>query len=476
MNTELTFYAGIHTIGGVVLSIVHGGHRVLLEIGTAYEPKTDVYDGFVRPRLRGQLRDELLLGRAPLVDGLYSRADMGDFSGLKSAEETALHTAAFVSHLHLDHMSCMGLLSDRVDVYLSEPAQRIEAALETTGLGSPSLRSAPYLPLYDRQTVCVGEIRVTPFLLCAASYQDWSFYVETPDLTLHYTGDLMMHGDYRDAVLAEMAWVAARKPDILVCEATTFMDSTLRMVYGRTDAAVAPSAEVPEGMLDKCGLDRELEKLLEAQRGLCVINFYQREMADAAAFREMARRCGRTLALEPETAYVAWRFFGEPVHVYIPDNERFAPGGRAAGAAWYRDLLANNPTVTLEQLRAAPQAYVVQNSYENLLELFSLPDAQGSYLHAGGAPIGAYDPRYQNLLRVLERTAFRYVTFFAENYFSHAYPCQVKYYVDQIDPRVLIPSHSENPERLLPGAHGVQFIPRLGTTYLYQAGRLVEKE
>ena len=46
---------------------------------------------------------------------------------------------------------------------------------------------------------------------------------------------------HRDAVLAEMAWVAARKPDILVCEATTFMDSTLRMVYGRTDAAVAPS-------------------------------------------------------------------------------------------------------------------------------------------------------------------------------------------------------------------------------------------
>ena len=131
-------------------------------------------------------------------------------------------------------------------------------------------------------------------------------------------------------------------------------------------------------------LAQELEKLLEAQRGLCVINFYQREMADAAAFREMARRCGRTLALEPETAYVAWRFFGEPVHVYIPDNERFAPGGSAAGAAWYRELLANNPTVTLEQLRAAPQAYVVQNSYENLLELFSLPDAQGSYLHAGG--------------------------------------------------------------------------------------------
>ena len=475
MNTSLTFYAGIHTIGGVVLSIVHGGHRVLLEIGTAYEPETDVYDGSVRPRLRSRLRDELLLGRVPLVDGLYSRADMQDFSRLQSAEECALHTAVFVSHLHLDHMSCMGLLSDRVDVYLSEPAQRIEEALETVGLGTPSLRGVPYLPLCDRQTVCVGEIRVTPFLLCAESYQDWSFYVETPELKLHYTGDLMMHGSYKDAVLAEMAYVAARKPDILVCEATTFMDSTLRMVYGRTDVTVEPSADVPEGMLDKCGLDRALEELMAQQKGLCVINFYQREMADVSSFRRMAQNCGRVLALEPETAYVAWKFFGEPVHVYIPDDERFAPGGSAAGAAWYRALLAGNPVVTLEQIRSAPQEYVVQNSYEYLLELFSLPDEQGGYLHAGGTPIGAYDPHYQNLRRILARTGFQYVTFFAENYFSHAYPCQVKYYVDQIDARILIPSHSENPERLLPGGHGVQFIPRLGTTYVYREGRLAEE-
>ncbi len=146
MNTELTFYAGIHTIGGVVLSIVHGGHRVLLEIGTAYEPKTDVYDGFVRPRLRGQLRDELLLGRAPMVDGLYSRADMGDFSGLKSAEETALHTAAFVSHLHLDHMSCMGLLSDRVDVYLSEPASGSRRPWKPPAWGAPASEAPPICP------------------------------------------------------------------------------------------------------------------------------------------------------------------------------------------------------------------------------------------------------------------------------------------------------------------------------------------
>lgn len=476
MKTEITFYAGIHTIGGVVMSVVYGGHRVLLEIGTAYEPKTDVYDNYVQPRDKNRLRDELHLRRVPMVDGLYSRVHMQDFTQLKSAEEVSLHTAVFVSHLHLDHMSCMGMLSDLVDVYLSGSAQRIEQALETVGIGNYVLRTAPYRPMYDRQPVQVGQIKVVPFLLCGESYQDWSFYVETPDLKLHYTGDLMMHGSYKDAVLREMEWVASQKPDILVCEATTFMDSTLNMVYGTTDVTVEPSVDVPPGMLDKCGLDREMERILRAQKGMCVINFYQREMADVSTFDAMAQRCGRVLALEPETAYVAWQFFQRPVHVYIPDNERFAPGGATAQAPWYQELLAHNPAVTLEQIRRTPQNYVLQNSYEYALELFSLPAEQSSYLHAGGTPIGAYDPKYENLMRILSLTGFTYITFFAKNYFSHAYPCQVKYYVDHIGARILIPSHSENPERLLPGPGSVQFIPELGVTYTYEDGKMVQQQ
>ena len=472
MKTEITFYAGIYTIGGVVMSVVYGEHRVLLEIGTAYEPKTDVYDHCVQPRDKNRLRDELHLRRVPMVDGLYSRVHMQDFSELKSAEEVSLHTAVFVSHLHLDHMSCMGMLSDLVDVYLSGSAQCIESALETVGMGNYNLRTVPYYTMHDREPVQVGQIKVIPFLLCSESYQDWSFYVETPDVKLHYTGDLMMHGVYKDAVLSEMRWVAQQRPDILVCEATTFMDSTMKMVYGTVDVTVEPDAEVPAGMLDKCGLDREMERILRAQTGMCVVNFYQREMADVATFENVAQRCGRTLLLEPETAYVAWRFFGRPMYVYVPDNERFAPGGAAAEASWYRELVGNNPIVTWEQIRQAPGKYVLQNSYEYALELFSLPANQASYLHAGGTPIGAYDPKYENLMRILDLTGFDYITFFAKNYFSHAYPCQVKYYVDNIDARVLIPSHSENPERLLPGQNGVQFIPALGVTSIYKDGAL----
>ena len=474
MKTEITFYAGIHTIGGVVMSVVYGDHRVILEIGTAYQPKTDVYDNYVRPRNEGRLYDELRLGRAPRVDGIYDRVHIRDLRNLEAAEDSKLHTAVFVSHLHLDHMSCMGYLSERVDVYLSDSARCIETALETVGLGNCNLRKVPYKPMYDMEPVMVGEIKVVPFLLCRQSYQDWSFYVETPDVKLHYTGDLMMHGVYKDAVLNEMNWVAAQDPDILVCEATTFMDSTMKMVYGTPNATVEPDVEMPEGMLDKCGLDLEMEKILRQQKGLAVLNFYQREMADVESFDKIAANCGRTLVLEPETGYVAWKFFKRPIPIFVPDDKRFLPNGELGRTEWYQELMAANPRVTREELFAAPEKYLLQNSYEYVLGLFDLPDQGAAYLHAGGIPIGAYDPKYANLMRILEHTGFTYSTFFAKNYFSHAYPCQVKYYVDSIDARVLIPSHSEEPERLLPGPNGVQFIPELGVTYTYEDGKMEE--
>ena len=51
MRTEITFYGGLNTIGGVVMSIVYGHERVLLEIGTAYNPATDMFDGTVQNRI-----------------------------------------------------------------------------------------------------------------------------------------------------------------------------------------------------------------------------------------------------------------------------------------------------------------------------------------------------------------------------------------------------------------------------------------
>ncbi|MBQ7890137.1 MAG: hypothetical protein IJ356_10295 [Erysipelotrichaceae bacterium] len=465
MKTEITFYGGLNTIGGVVMSVVYGKQRVLLEIGTAYNPATDMFDGTVQHRKENLMYDELKLHRAPWVDGLYAKEHIKDFP-LLSNEDSDLHTSIFITHMHLDHMSCMGLVADGVDVYLSEPAQRIEAALETVNQGVLTCRTVGYKVLDPNTEYHVGDITVKPFLLNSKSYQDYSFYVKTPDMKIHYTGDLFLHGDYVDAVWAEMNYVKNEHPDVLVCECTTLMDGTMKMMYDSPDAEIIGKAELPEGMMNKEMVDEHLCKNLSEKDGLCVFNFYEREMSDVMAFNKMAAKTGRIVAYEPETAYIIWKFFNEPVNVYVPDFKY--------DQDWFKELMAHNPVITLKDIHENPKGYLIQNTYAHIMELFDLPNQDACYLHSGGIPIGAYDPAYANMQRILEMAGFTHINFFMNNYFSHAYPPQVKYYCDEIDAKVLIPTHGNNPERLLAKEGRQRLLPKLGVTYVMEDDKLVE--
>ena len=109
------------------------------------------------------------------------------------------------------------------------------------------------------------------------------------------------------------------------------------------------------------------------------------------------------------------------------------------------------------------------------MELFDLPNENACYLHSGGIPSGSYDPRYANLLRIIELAGFEHVNFFMQNYFTHAYPSQLKYYCDQIDAKVLIPVHGFNPERLLASSGRQRLLPKKYQSYILENNQLVEE-
>ena len=183
-------YSGLRTIGGVIFSVTYGRDRVILEFGSAYDPATAVFDGTVRPRKKNWIRDRLKVGLLPRIDGIYRREDLGDFP-LLSAEESDWNTAVFVTHLHLDHMSQIGMLSPDIPVYMHHNAQIIERALEATGNGVETLERE-YLDIVPFQSIHVGQIQVLPILCRDTGYCDFAFLITTPDGTIHWTGDLII--------------------------------------------------------------------------------------------------------------------------------------------------------------------------------------------------------------------------------------------------------------------------------------------
>ncbi|NLG70656.1 MAG: hypothetical protein GX495_01260 [Chloroflexi bacterium] len=471
MKTKFTLYTGLYTIGGVNFSVEYGKDRVIMEMGSAYNPATDVYDGIVLKRSRAWVRDAIRTQRIPAIDGIYRKQDLDGFMGLVPAEESDLNTAIFITHLHLDHMAGIGFVAPQIPIYMHKNAIQIERALEATGEGVETLER-DYTPFDENQPIRVGEIEVLPILTSRRSYRDFAFLITTPDGTIHWTGDLSLHGYEAQLTFDQMEFLKQRGVDVLLCDTCAFMDEILLQINDTTDpAAIKPSREIPAGMLDAADVDRELFEVLKSKKGLTVFNFYQREMDEAQRYMDWAEKVGRICVFEPDCAYIIYKFFGTRPNVFIPDSHRY-PDDPAKQPAWFRELLENCRVVTREEIFSNPSGYLLQNSYRHILELFELPDENGAYLHADGIPIGAFDPAYQNLQRIISRTKFEYVTFFSKKYFGHGYPQQVKYFVDQVDPKVLIPCHGFNPERLLP-KNGVQLLPDLGKTYILSNGQLI---
>ncbi len=467
-KTQFIMYSGLHTIGGVNAAVIYGKDRVIFEMGAAYDPKTEVFDGIVEKRNRNWLVDKLKLGSLPKIPGIFSKADLGDYP-LLSAEESDYNTAIFITHLHLDHMAHINAVSPLVPIYMHKNAQIIEKALEVVGQGVDGV-PRDYCDLVADEVIRVGEIEVYPILTNAESYCDFAFLITTPDGTIHWTGDLSLHGDNVALNFRQLEILKERNIDVLLCDCTSFMDDVMQMMYQTMDAkAIIPAVEIPKGMMSDSDYDAAVFEIVKGAKKLCVFNYYQREMAQAQRFIDWAKQLGRICIFEPDAAYIIHKFFGIKPNVYIPDVAVYNSENKLT---WYRKILDNCNVVKLQEIKEKPESYLLQNSYPHILELFSLPSEEAVYVHADGIPIGEFDPAYQKMLNLVEKSGFKYATFFQKNYFGHGYPCQVKYFVDEVNPKVLIPCHSFNPERLLP-KDGVQLLPELYKTYVLVDHNLV---
>ena len=474
MHTEFKMYSGTHTIGGVVFTVTYGKDRVVLEMGSAYDPTTDVYDGIVMPRNKNWLADKLRLKGLPAIDGLYSKEDLNGYDGVVAYEDTDYNSAVFISHLHLDHMSNMGTVAKEIPVYLHEKAQIIERALEETGKGIDN-NGRNYTSFEPNEWIMVGKIKVLPILCRDRGHYDFAFLVHTPDgAKIHWTGDITLHDSDNSMTLKQMEIVKNDEVDVLLCEATSFMDSVWGKMSSYSDGNpqnIKPCKTPVDGYLTNSQYIDEIYKRIEQVKGLCVFNFYEREMDDVEDCFMWAKKTNRLCVFEPETAYIVYKYHQIKPFVYVPDSRNIKT---IKDKDWFKELSQNCTIVTLDQIKSNPSGYFLQNTYPNIMELFSLPTVDAAYIHYAGIPIGEFDPAYKKMLMLVDKAEFEYVNFMYTKYFGHGYPCETKYFVDETNPKMLVPCHSLNPERLLP-KDGVQFIPELGQTYIVVPGIGLQK-
>ncbi len=436
MNSKIKFYEGVAG-DGVVASITYDKSRVIFDFGGPFNPLTQPYDGQVEKRKKSWVRDAIRLGQIPPVDGVFSEADLGDRIDVIPYEQSEYQSGVIISHLHLDHMSGIGMVHPDIPVYLHEDGYKLQKLLDQIG---EAVGERDFTPVKLYQPFWVGEIKITAYYSdhpCAGAV---GYLIETPDAKYYYSGDVRMHGGNLAQVLEDLEKLAQEEIDVLILEATTFSP---KMYERFGDEPLQPSLEIPKGMISERELLNHVQKDLDGSASLGVFNIYHRDMELIKGLFEVARSTRREIVFEPKTAYIVMNMIDEYPAVFVPDNEDYL-GNQSA---YLQEVLKKTPKVIhYEDILSAPHKYFLQNSYENILELFDLAAKGVNYYHLYGTPMVKGSRDYQNMERVLNLTNTNYASHANLFAYNHAYPNNLLYIAEAIKAKYLIPVHSTNPE------------------------------
>ncbi|MCO7125542.1 MBL fold metallo-hydrolase [Sporolactobacillus shoreicorticis] len=442
-GTHIRFWGGLRTIGGTIVTIQHAGCRLIFDFGRTFSAQSEWLNTSVSSRIGRTVHDAIRLGALPRIDGLYSANQLRGIEGVSPYEERAQQTEVYLSHMHLDHMGAMDTIAPQVPVFMTAESLQLARALDESGERLPIARSYESLD-YDCPH-SLGAMTITPLFVDHDVPGASALHIRTPDGSILYTGDLRLHGFHPEGTKAFIGKAKRLGFRLLLMETTTlsFDEEMKEPLVGRMENV--PQLMTEDALAEQCA------EWGGQTKGLVIFNCYNRNVERLHCIVAVAKQIGRAVAFDPATAHI--------LHTFYPNDEVLIFRKNADQASILH--LKKDMWADAAMIHADPRRYMVQCAYSDSLELLDLDLKNALYIHAGGMPLGDYDPDYQKLLKLLSDLGVVYVPL---NCSGHAAPQQLKWILDQLDPDVLIPLHGFHPERLVPD-RGKQFLPEYGKEY-----------
>lgn len=408
---EISFWGGVGIIGSSKILIEQGSWRVLLDFGLDFSPGRGLFRMGVQARPEFALHDRLCIGQAPLLPHIYRPEALHGFP-LPGGSDG--RTALFVSHAHIDHIGLTGFVDPAIPIYCSPQTSRLMQALAEGG-DVPEGYPPIFTVMEEGKPLTWGPFRVSCFPVDHDVVGASGYAVETEDGVVAFTGDIRLHG---------------RHPQWSQTFAKTVNKSRALVIEGTTLSFGFAQAQRPESEVDAL-----FAQALQQTPGLVLLSLYPRNLERVEAFLEIAREAGRIMVW-PKTWSKFFRHWG------------------------FKDIRAFEEDVDVTTIKRNPAQFVLQMNPDALPWLLDLALGPGSvFLHANGEPLGAFDPRWDVIHDWLK---FLHIPFWSIGTTGHASPEDLNRLVEWIQPEILFPLHSLEPDRLLPPPGTRRWLPQRG--------------
>lgn len=392
---EVIIHRGTMEIGGSCVQINSGGRSILIDAGTPLgESKTEI-----------------------------------DLSGLDIE-------AVLVSHPHQDHYGLIDNLDPAVPVYIGEIAKNLIVAARTFTGKEPLKNNFRHFNAW--KTFDIPPFKITPILMDHSSVDSFGFLIEAEGQKVYYSGDFRAHGS-KEKAFENFLGKPPRNVDLLLMEGT---------MMGRGDEKYKKEKDIEAEMLE----------VLKSEEGpVFLICSGQHVDRLCAAFRA-SRRSGRIFVVDIYTAWILQilsEHFDSTPHFYLDDIRVLAHGktaqnhylktkGNEAFVQFLKEIYKRGNVITEAQIAEAPERFFIKNSRIDIL-LRNLNPSRCSIIYSqwSGYLEERFNPASWKLtsLRDDPRVSFRPI-----HTSGHAFGQDLKRFVDAINPKLLVPIHTERGE------------------------------
>ncbi len=429
---QIVPYGGVNEVGGNTFLLETNETKILLDFGRSFKHEGIYFEGFLLPRTSQGLKDFLELNILPRIQGLYAQEFVNDIKFTKPAID-----ACFLSHAHLDHFGSINVLHEDIPVFMGETAKTIIQSIQDTTrtrFGRPYIRQATDDNPSNVRTFRTGDVIqldefvITPIHVDHSLPGSYGFIIEgKEDKSIAYTGDLRLHG-WRKDLTQDFINVAKKKNlNALLIEGTNINE------------------QFDE---DEKRVQKDVSQAIKNTNGLAIANYSLRDIDRFRSFYIAAKENGRKLLINMKQAYLLQLLQDDP-HLEIPTlNDPYIQIYKRPKRRYYLWEQSLFETFSIVESPDFDQSeYVFHCEFWNLTDLIDIQPTpnDSTYFYSHGDPFdeeGRID--YNRMMKWIDHFHLEFKQYHAS---GHAPQSDLKQIVEQINPELLIPIHTEHPEK-----------------------------
>jgi ribonuclease J len=430
--TSLTFYGGAREIGGNKILLEDGKGKFYLDFGQSFDFGCDYFYEYLEPRSANGLECYFEFNMMPQIPRLYSQK-MLKFTTLPYHHPDV--DGVFITHHHSDHTGHLNFLDESIPVFIGHGTKKLMDTYQTLYPQLMDYGEHNDVRLFKSgDRITAKDTVFTPVHVEHSTPGAYGYIIETTGGNMVFSGDFRRHGPKREYTDEFIREAAKSKPRWMLCEGTRMTPDpekqyTEKQVYGK------------------------VKEIIEGSRGLVLANFAMSNIDRFKSFYKAATECGRIFVVDTKMAYILDNL-REKIDLPNPAaDENMRIYFRLARTCTFceKDYSLNERRymenmITYKEIKEEQQDYVMLTNFNKLMELVYIKPKKADYIYSSSEHFLEGEDNEE-----MKRVLYNWLTHFGiglhkAHCSGHASKSDLEYAIKKIDPEVLIPIHTQNPE------------------------------